>query len=348
MPLTSSRSGQTIPYPGQKRRRLLALGSGTLSSALVSPFAALAQQPKKVWRIGFLAIGVRPASIEAHALGGFSRGMRELGYIEGRDFQIDWRFTEGKREVFFSAAAKLAQTKVDFIIAATGTGVEAARKATSSIPIIMVNMGDPVGAGFVASLARPSGNITGLSNQTGETISKHPEFLRIAMPGLSSVAVWINPPSPAALLYLKQIQTSAATLGMKVRLFEVGNAADIESAIDTQKRERINALIITPDPFFSAQSRKIAELALAGRIATMFWTRQHVEAGGLMSYGQDNAQHYHRAAYYVDKIIKGAKPAELPVEQGTSIELVLNLKTAKAIGLTMPKELLFRAQTVIE
>ena len=299
-------------------------------------------------RIGFLAIGTRPPSIESDTLGGFARGMRELGYIEGRDYLIEWRFTEGKREVFFSAAAELAQSKVDFMVAATGIGVEAARKATSSIPAIMVNMGDPVGAGFITSLARPGGNITGLSNQTGETISKHPELLRIAMPGLSSVAVWLNPPSLAAFLYVKQIQASATTLGMTARQFEVRNAAEIGSAFDTMKRERIGALIVTPDPFFSAQSRKISELAASNRIATMFWTRQHVEAGGLMSYGQNNAAHYHRAACYVDKIVKGAKPAELPVEQGTSIELVVNLKTAKAIGLTIPRELLFRAETVIE
>ncbi len=238
--------------------------------------------------------------------------------------------------------------KVDFIIAATGFGIEAARKATSTIPIIMVNMGDPVGAGFVKSLARPGGNITGLSNQTGETISKHPELLRIAMPGLSTVAVWFNPSSAAGDLYVKRIQESTQTLGLKVQLLEARSAADFDGVFDALKKERATALIVTPDPLFSTHSRRIAEFARDNRIATMFWTRQHVEAGGLMSYGQDNARHYHRAAYYNDKIIKGAKPAELPVEQGTIIELVLNLKTAKAIGLTMPRELLFRADKVIE
>ena len=157
-----------------------------------------------------------------------------------------------------------------------------------------------------------------------------------------------NPDTPAALLYVKQIQASAATLGMKVRLFDVRTPADMESAFDTLKKERATALIVTPDPLLSAHSRRIAEFARDNRIATMFWTRQHVEAGGLMSYGQNNDAHYHRAAYYIDKIIKGAKTAELPVEQGTIIELVLNLKTAKAIGLTMPKELLFRAEMVIQ
>ncbi len=344
MPSTNIRSGQTISGTGKKRRRVLGLGA----VAFAVPFATFAQQPKKLLRIGFLPIGTRPAAIAAHPLGGFARGMRELGYTEGKDYVIEWRFSEGKRDLFISGAAELAQLKVDFIVAATGIGIDAARKATSSIPIIMVNVADPVGAGFVTSLARPGGNITGMSNQTGETISKHPEFLRIAIPGLSSVSVLVNPGSPSGAVFMKQIQASTTTLGLKLRLVEVRTPDDIDTAFAALKGERGGAMIIAPDPLLSTHSSKISELAIAGRIATMFWTRQHVEAGGLMSYGQDNAQHYHRAAYYVDKILKGAKPAELPVEQGTKIELVLNLKTAKAIGLTMPKELLFRAETVIE
>ena len=344
MSSTTIRSGQTIAGVDGERRRALALGAALLAA----PFCALAQPPKKLLRIGFLPIGTRPASIASHPLGGFARGMRELGYTEGKDYVIEWRFSEGKRDLFISGAAELAQMKVDFIVAATALGIDAARKATSSIPIIMVNIADPVDAGFVTSLARPGGNVTGMSNQTGETISKHPEFLRIAIPGLQSIAALINPIAPSVALFVKQIQASATTLGLKLRLFEVRAPADIDSAFAALKRERGGAMIITPDALLANLSPRIVELAIAGRIATMFWTRQHVEAGGLMSYGQDNAQHYHRAAYYVDKIIKGAKPAELPVEQGTSIELVLNLKTAKAIGLTMPKELLFRAQTVIE
>ena len=344
MPSTNIRSGQTISGTGKKRRHVLGLGA----VAFAAPFATFAQQPKKLLRIGFLPIGTRPAAIAAHPLGGFARGMRELGYTEGKDYVIEWRFSEGKRELFISGAAELAQMKVDFIVAATALGIDAARKATSSIPIIMVNIADPVDAGFVKSLARPGGNITGMSNQTGETISKHPEFLRIAMPGLQSIAVLINPVAPSVVLLVKQIQASAATLGLKMRLFEVRKPDDIDTAFAALARERDAAMIITPDALLATHSPRIVELANAGRIATMFWTRQHVEAGGLMSYGQDNAKHYHRAAYYIDKIIKGAKPAELPVEQGTHLELVLNLKTAKAIGLTMPKELLFRAETVIE
>ena len=344
MSSTTIRSGQTIARVDDERRRALVLGAALLAT----PLCTFAQQPKKLLRIGFLPIGTRPASIAAHPLGGFARGMRELGYTEGKDYVIEWRFSEGKRDLFISGAAELAQMKVDFIIAATGVGVDAARKATRSIPIIMVNVADPVDAGFVASLARPGGNVTGMSNQTGETISKHPEFLRIAIPRLQSIAVLTNPAAPSARLFVKQIQASAATLGLKLRLFEVRKPDDIDAAFAALKGERGSAMIITPDALLANHSPRIVELAIAGRIATMFWTRQHVEAGGLMSYGQDNAKHYHRAAYYVDKIIKGANPAELPVEQGTSIELVLNLKTAKAIGLTMPRELLFRAEKVIE
>ena len=338
------RSGHMISLDSSARRRALALGA----IALAAPLGTLAQQPKKLWRIGFIAIGARPPSLQSHALGGFARGMRELGYIEGQDYIVEWRFPEGKQEAFTSGAAELAQMKVDFIIAATGTGIDAARKATSTIPIIMVNVADPVGAGLIKSLARPGGNLTGMSNQTGETISKHPEFLRIAIPSLSGIAVLHNPNSVSSPLFLKQIQASATTLGLKVRLLDVRAVADLDGVFDALKKERVRALIVTPDPLLSTHSRRVTEFARDHRIATMFWTRQHVEAGGLMSYGQNNGAHYHRAAYYIDKIIKGAKPAELPVEQGTHIELVLNLKTAKAIGLTMPKELLFRAETVIE
>lgn len=344
MSSTRIRAGQTISGVSRKRRYVLALGIGTLAV----PFGAFAQQPRKIWRIGFLAIGARPASLQSHALGSFARGMRELGYIEGQDYVIEWRFSEGKPEAFASAAAELAQMKVDIMIAATGNGINAARKAGGGIPIVMVNMGDPVSAGFVASLARPGGNITGLSNQSGDTVRKHPELLRIAMPGLMAVAVLFNPAAPIGLLYVKQIQASTAALGLKLRQFEVRTGADIDDIFDTLKRERIGALIATPDAVLSVQARRIAELAAGHRIATMFWTREHVEAGGLMSYGQNNAEHYHRAAYYVDRILKGAKPADLPVEQGRSIELVVNLKTANALGLKIPQELILRADKVIE
>ena len=306
------------------------------------------QTPGKIRRVGFLAIGSRPTSLESDILGGFPRGMRELGYVEGKDYVIEWRFAEGKAENFASSAAEFARLNVDVIVAATGVGIEAARKATSTIPIVMVAMADPVKAGFVASLARPGGNTTGLSNQSMDIVGKHPELLRAAIPGLSSVAVLVNSASATSPIFLKQIRASASAIGMKVQSVEVRTAGEIEAALTELARERAGALIVTPNALLSAQARRIAELAAKRRMPTMFWTREHVEAGGLMSYGQDNAEHYYRAATYVHKIFKGAKPAELPVELATRIELVINLKTAKAIGLTIPQDLLFRADKVIE
>jgi len=327
-----------------RRKIIIAFGAGALSQALPLP----AQQQGKIRRIGFLAIGSRPPSLDSHPLGGFPRGMRELGYAEGKDYVIEWRYAEGKLENFASAAAEFARLKVDVIVAATGVGIEAARKATSTIPIVMVAMADPVRAGFVASLARPGGNITGLSNQSMDIVTKHPELLRTAIPGLSGVAVLVNPDGQTGPIFLKQIQASASAIGMKVRPVEARTFAEIEAAFTVLTRAHAGAMIVTPHALFSAEAHRIAELALKSRMPTMFWTREHVEAGGLMGYGQDNAEHYYRAAYYVDKIFKGAKPGELPVELATKIELVINLKTAKAIGLTIPQDLLFRADKVIE
>jgi putative ABC transport system substrate-binding protein len=328
-----------------KTRREFLIAGGAGLGLLAAPLVSLAQQGK-VRRIGFLANDSRPASLESSSLGNFSRGMRELGYVEGRDYVIEWRFAEGRPENFSRFAAELARLNVEVIIAATLYGVDASRKATGAIPIVMVAMTDPVRAGFMSSLAHPGGNITGLSNQSMDVVTKHPELLRAAIPGLSSVAVLLNPNTPTSLLFLKQIQASATAIGMKVQPIEVRTAGEIEATLSGLTRAR--ALIVTPNGLLSVQGRRIAELAAKRRIATMFWTREHVEAGGLMSYGQDNAEHYYRAAAYVDKIFKGAKPGDLPVELATKIELVINLKTAKAIGLTIPRDLLFRADKVIE
>ena len=330
-----------------KTRREFLIASGAGLGLLAAPLASFAQQGK-LRRIGFLANGSRPAALDSTPLGNFPRGMRELGYVEGKDYIIEWRFSEGKREIFATSAAELARLKVDVMVAATGPGIDAARKASGRIPIVMVTMADPVAAGFVASLAHPGGNITGLSNQSADVVSKHPELLRIAIPGLSNIAVLVNPSGVSASLFLKQIGASATAIGVKVRVFEVQTLGEIETAFGTLTRERAGAMIITPDALLSAQARRIVELAAKRRMPTMFWTREHVEAGGLMSYGQDNAEHYYRAAAYVDKILKGAKPGDLPVELATKIELVINLKTARAIGLTIPRDLLFRADKVME
>jgi len=271
-----------------------------------------------------------------------------LGYVEGKNIVIEYRYAEGKYERLPGLAAELVQMKVDVILAGGTPALQAAQQATTTIPIVMVRTGDPVGRGFVASLSRPGGNITGLSNVAVDVSSKYLELLRVAVPKLSRVTVLVNPANPIQPDYLKRIQAAAQASGVKVSPIEASTESEIEAALVLMKQERAGALIVLPDGFFQAQARRIAELAAQQRLPTLFWTRGPVESGALMSYGQNLAEHYYRAATYVDKILKGAKPGELPVEQPTKIELVINLKTAKAIGLTIPQELLFRTDKVIE
>jgi putative ABC transport system substrate-binding protein len=275
-------------------------------------------------------------------------GLRELGYVEGKNILIEHRWADGKYERLPGLAAELVQMKVDVIVVASTAAIQAAQRVTTTIPIIMVRTADPVGMGFVASLSRPGRNITGLSNMNVDVLGKYLELLRAAVPKLSRVAVLVNPGHPNHLNYLKRIQATDKTDSVKISPAQAGTASQIEAAFGSMTRERAGALIVLSDAFFLQQARRIVELAAQHRLPTIFWTRELVEAGGLMSYGQDIVEHYHRAATYVDKILKGAKPSDLPVEQSTKFELVINLKTAKAIGLTIPQDLLFRADTVIE
>ena len=273
-------------------------------------------------------------------------GLRELGYVEGKNIIIEYRWAEGKYERLPGLAAELVQMKVDVIVAAA-VAIQAAQQATTTIPIVMVRTGDPVGSGFVASLSRPGRNITGLSNINLDVSSKYLELIRAAVPKLSRVTVLVNPTHPNHPNFLKRIQAADKTNSVKISPAQASTASQIEAAFGAMTRERAGALIVLPDPFFLAQARRIAELAAQHRLPTMFWTRVPVESGGLMSYGQNIAEPYYRAATYVDKILKGAKPGDLPVEQPTKFELVINMKTAKALGLTM-QDLLFRADKVIE
>jgi ABC-type uncharacterized transport system substrate-binding protein len=324
-----------------RRKLLIALGAG----ALAAPLACFAQQQRsKVARIGLL----EPASSYAKGREALIAGLRELGYVEGKNIIIEYRWAEGNYERLPGLAAELVQMKVDVIVAASTPAVQAAQQATTTIPIVMVRTADPVGSGFVASLARPGRNITGLSNILVEVMSKYLELLRVAVPKLSRVTVLVNPGNLSHPNYLKRIQATEKSNSVKISRVEAGTASQIEAAFGAMKHERAGALIVLPDAFFLAQARRIAELAAQHRLPTMFWTRELVESGGLMSYGQNIAENYYRAATYIDKILKGAKPADLPVEQPTKIELVINLKTAKAIGLTIPQDLLFRADKVIE
>ena len=327
----------------RERRRQFLLAAGVL---LATPIRVGAQQRVKFARIGFLGAG--SAADWANHLEAFRAGLRELGYVEGKNIVIEYRWADGKHERLSRMVADFAQLKVDVIVAPGAPTIQAAQQATSTIPIVMAATGDPVGAGFVASLARPGGNITGLSNAAGDVSVKYLELLHVAVPKLSRVAVLVNPDHPHHPSFLRNVQSGANTAGVTVTPLQARTANQIDVAFGAMARERAGALIVLPDPFFRAQARRIAEFAVKDRLPTMFWTRELVEAGGLMSYGQNTVEHFRRAATYVDKILKGAKPGDLPVEQPTKIELVINRRTAKALGLTIPQELLLRATEIIE
>jgi putative ABC transport system substrate-binding protein len=322
---------------------LLVSGIGLLAA----PLAAFAQQkPAKVARIGFL--GATAASVYASRIEGLRAGLRDLGYVEGKNLVLEFRWAEAKYERLPALAAELVQLKVDVIVAAGTPATKAAQRATTTIPIVMPLSADPVGAGFVASLTRPGGNITGLTDIAGDVSVKYLELLRVAVPNLSRVAVLVNPGNPQHPDFLKNIQAATKTAGVNVSPLQAGTASQIEAALGAMTRERAGGLIVLPDGLFLLQARQIAELATKNRLPTMFGVPEFVEAGGLMSYGQNSIERFRRAATYVDKILKGVKPADLPVEQPTKLELVINLRTVKAIGLTIPQELLLRADRVIE
>jgi putative ABC transport system substrate-binding protein len=324
----------------RKRRILLAL----LGAALAAPFAPLAQQPQKLSRIGVLAAD----SSSTRVYDGFRQGLQGLGYVEGKNITIQWRFADGNYERLPLLAAELARLNVDVIVAATTLSVQAAHQATGTIPIIMVAVPDPVGEGFVASLSRPGRNITGLTNIVTEVSPKHLELLRAVVPKLSRVAVMINPLNPSDALVLEQVQGAAYTAGVKVLAVEASTAKQIEAAFGAMAQARTQATIVAADSFFDVQRDQIAKLALKNRLPTMSSNREMTEAGGMMSYGQDLTEHYRRAATYVDKILKGAKPAALPIEQPTVLQLVINRKSAKALGVTIPEQLVVRADLVVE
>lgn len=274
--------------------------------------------------------------------------MRELGLVEGKNFIIEWRFADGKYERLPGLAAELVRLNVDVIVAGTTLSVQAARQTTTTIPIVMVAVPDPVGEGFAASLSRPGGNITGLSNIVTEVSIKHLELLRAAVPKLSRVAVLINPLNSSDSLILEQISGAAYARGLKVFPVEASTAGQIEAGFGAMTRARTEALIVAADSYFDVQRDQIAKLAVKNRLPTIFSNREMTDAGGLMSYGQDLAEHYRRAATYVHKILKGAKPGSLPIEQPTVLELVINQRTARALGLTIPRELELRADKMIE
>ena len=313
-------------------------------------FPAAAQQPKKVSRIGYLS-NTDPAG-ESTRAEGIRLALRERGYIEGQNIAIEYRYVEGKLDRYPELAAELVRLKVDIIVVAgADTGVRAAKNATKTIPIVMAGTGaDPVEAGHVKSLARPGGNVTGITNVGGELGAKRLELFKEAVPKVARVAVLYDPAIPAGVLEVKEVLPMAArALRLTIQSWEVRTAADFEKVFAGLNKQRPDGLYVPRrGPLMNANEKQIIGFALKSRLPSIYGYSGIVEAGGLMYYGADLADSYKRVAYYVDKILKGAKPAELPVEQPTKFELVINLKTAKQIGVTIPQSLLYRADKVIK
>ncbi|HSE87322.1 MAG TPA: ABC transporter substrate-binding protein [Candidatus Binatia bacterium] len=305
-----------------------------------------AQQPKKVPRIGFL--GGASASSYAVRINAFRQGLNQLGYIEGKNIVIEYRYAEGKLDRLPALAKELVGLKPDVIVAAPTPSVLAAKKASAMIPIVFVSVGDPVGSGLVASLARPGGNITGLTVLVPELSGKRLELLKEAIPNVIRVAALWNPANPAQELVWKEIQAAAQELRLQLQSLEVRSANDFDIAFEAALRERAQALIPSPDPLINTQLKRIVEFAAKNRLPAMYGGPEVVDAGGLMSYAPNYTDHYRRTATYVDKILKGTKPADLPVEQPKKFEFIINLKTAKQIGLTIPPNVLARADKVIK
>jgi putative ABC transport system substrate-binding protein len=327
-------------------RREMVLAVIALSAA---PFTVLAQQSGKVWRIGFLYVRSRPTPTSPDVyLDAFVRGMRDLGYVEGKNLVIEWRFADGHNERLPRLAAQLAQMNVDVIVTHSIFTTQAAQRETSTIPIVFTGLTDPVIAGVVKSLARPEWNLTGLSLMSVDSSPKHVDLLAVTIPKLTRIAFLMNPIMPTHPPMLKSTQEAAQRIGATVLPVEARNPEEIERGFLTMAGWHAEALIVAADPIFLRQQRQLVQLALKHHIPTMFPYRQDTEAGGLMSYGQDLADFYRLAARYVDKIFKGAKPGDLPVEQPTIFEFVVNLKTAKMLGLKIPQSLLLRADRVIE
>jgi ABC-type uncharacterized transport system substrate-binding protein len=318
---------------------------GLIGGAMTWPFVARAQQPGKLPTIGFL--GAATPSAASQWVAAFAQRLRELGWTEGRTVVIEYRWAEGRSERFAEIAAEFVRLKVDVIVTWGTASVVAAKQATSVIPIVFAAAGDPVGAGLVASLARPGGNVTGSSNQAADVAGKRLALLREVVPGLRRLAILANIGSPIGGVQMGEAQTTARTLGLEVATLEIRRAQDIAPALEAIKG-RVEALYVVSEALVFTHRIRIHTLALAARLPTMHDYREYVEAGGLMSYGPNFPGFFRRAADFVDKILRGAKPTDLPVEQPTKFDLVFNLTTAKALGLTIPEAFLLRADEVIE
>ena len=329
------------------RHTVTRLATAVILLLLAAPPAADAQPTGKVYRIGFIQTAA-PNEI-GHLIKALDEGLRELGYVEGRNVVFERRFAEGRQERLPALAAELVGLKVDVIVTGANPVIAAVKQATPTIPVVMAVSRDPVGAGFSASLARPGGNITGLANDpTPEILAKNLELLKEAVPRIARVAFLWNPVPPGAGTYRKVAESAARKLGVTFQPVEARGRNELEGAFAAMARERADGVVVAADPvFFSARSQ-IVLLAERHRLPVVYGQREYAEVGGLMSYGPNVAHQFRRAAIYVDKILKGARPGDLPVEQAAKFELVINLKTAQALGLTIPASLRLRADHIIE
>ena len=333
--------------PKSKIQNLKWLGLSVIAFVLVvTGVVADAQQPPKVPRIGFLgpnSPSTNPARIEA-----FRQGLRELGYVEGKNISIEYRYAEGKLDRLPALAAELVRLKVDVIVTSSPAPTRAAQEATVTIPIVFAQDGDPVASGFVASLARPGGNITGLSTLAPELSGKRLELLKEVVPKLSRVAVFGTSTTPSTAPTLKETELAAGAFKVQHQYLDILDPKDIETAFRAASKGRVDAVLVLAGPVVFSQRAQLADLAAKSRLPAIYPQTEFTEAGGLMYYGANTPDLYRRAATYVDKILKGRKPADLPVEQPTKFEFIINLKAAKQIGLTIPANLLLRADKVIK
>jgi putative tryptophan/tyrosine transport system substrate-binding protein len=325
-----------------RRREFIKVIAGSM---VVWPLAARAQPLGKPATIGLLLPNT--VAVDAPRVGALMRRLRELGWIEGRNIAVEYRWAEGRTERLTEFAAEFVRLQVDVIVTSATTTSLAVKQATSTIPIVFAAVGDPVGAGLVASLARPGGNVTGFSLQQSDTASKRLEMLRDVVPGLHQVAIIANIDNASAMLDMREALTAARKFGLETVKLEIRRPEDIAAAIDALK-VRANALYVCNDPLVATNRVRISTLALGARLPTMFNAEEYVEAGGLLSYGPNFPDLYRRTAEYVDRILRGTKPADLPIEQPTKFDLIVNLTTAKALGLTISESFLIRADRVIE
>jgi putative ABC transport system substrate-binding protein len=335
----------SIPRRGENMRRKFWFV--VISTVLCGAAIVEAQQTKKIPRIGF--ISPSSSSTAGPNLEAFRHGLRDLGYLEGENIAIEVRWAEGSAERLPHLIAELIRLKVDVMVIGGAAGALAAKNAEITTPVVFATVTDPLGYGIIDSLARPGGNITGVALGVGEGFSgKWVELLKEAVPKVARMAVLRNPAHPVGEVFLREMQAAGRALGVRLAFFEARDPSQLDSALSRMEKERAGALIVTPDPLFSSQRSRIMDFLARRRLPSMFFYKEFVDAGGLMSYGPSFPESYRRAATYVDKILKGTKPTDLPVEQPTKFEFIINLKAAKQIGVTIPPNVLTRADQVIK